>query len=63
VHFIKFLAENGRNRWQLPVERQSRCDENLPAAVPSRFENVSLIEQQFRWAFDEVIPKARSLVH
>ena len=57
VYFIKFLAEHGYNRWQLPVERHSHCDENLLAAIQSGFENVFVILQQFRWAFDEFTPK------
>src|SRR5579862_241294 len=57
--FVKFLTEHGYNRWQLPSEPHSHSDENLLVAMPSIFENVFVLLQQFRWAFKEFTPGAK----
>ena len=57
-YFVKFLALHGYNRWQLPVERHSHSEENMLLALPASFENIFVIVQQFRWAFNEFTPKA-----
>jgi GSCFA family len=58
-YFVKFLAQHGYNRWLLPVERHSHSDENLLLALPVTFENIFVVVQQFRWAFQEFTPKAK----
>ena len=58
-YFVKFLAQHGYNRWQLPAERHSHADENLLLAQPIVFENIFVIVQQFRWAFNEFTPGAK----
>lgn len=58
-YFVKFLSEWGYNRWQLPAERHSHAGENLLIALPDTFENIFVIAQQFRWAFQEFTPKAK----
>ncbi len=57
--FVKFLTQHGYNRWQLPSEPHSHSDENLLVAMPSIFENVFVLLQQFRWAFKEFTPGAK----
>jgi hypothetical protein len=59
VYFIKFLAQHGYNRWQLPTEKHSHSEENLLLAAPAYFENIFVIVQQFRWAFSEFTPNAK----
>ncbi|MGA2148108.1 MAG: GSCFA domain-containing protein [Bryobacteraceae bacterium] len=58
-YFVKFLAKHGYNRWQLPAERHSHAEENLLLAQPPIFENIFVIVQQFRWAFNEFTPSAK----
>jgi GSCFA family protein len=57
--FVKFLAQHGYNRWQLPNEPHSHSEENLLVAMPSIFENIFVVVQQFRWAFNEFTPGAK----
>jgi GSCFA family protein len=59
LYFIQFLSRCGYNRWQTPVERHSQSDENLLLVIPSSFENIFVIAQQFRWAFNEFTPNAK----
>lgn len=58
-YFVKFLAQRGYNRWQLPSEQHSHSEENLLLALPVTFENIFVIVQQIRWAFGEFTPAAR----
>jgi 2-polyprenyl-3-methyl-5-hydroxy-6-metoxy-1,4-benzoquinol methylase len=58
-YFVKFLAQRGYNRWQLPLEQHSHSEENLLLALPVTFENIFVIVQQVRWAFGEFTPAAR----
>jgi 2-polyprenyl-3-methyl-5-hydroxy-6-metoxy-1,4-benzoquinol methylase len=57
-YFVKFLTLHGYNRWRVPVERNSYCEENLLLELRTAFENIFVILQQFRWAFNEFTPKA-----
>lgn len=57
-YFVKFLARHGYNRWQLPAQRHSHSEENLLLALPVTFENIFVIVQQLRWAFNEFTPGA-----
>jgi GSCFA family len=58
-YFIGYLASAGYNRWQLPTERHSQCGEDLLFALGSSFENIFVIVQQFRWAFNEFTPESK----
>jgi 2-polyprenyl-3-methyl-5-hydroxy-6-metoxy-1,4-benzoquinol methylase len=58
-YFVKFLAQHGYNRWQLPTERHSHSEENLLLALPVTFENIFVIVQQLRWAFTGFTPGSR----
>ncbi|MGO9229681.1 MAG: GSCFA domain-containing protein, partial [Bryobacteraceae bacterium] len=58
-YFVRFLTRHGYNRWLLPVERHSHSEENLLLALPVTFENIFVIVQQLRWAFDEFTPKTK----
>jgi 2-polyprenyl-3-methyl-5-hydroxy-6-metoxy-1,4-benzoquinol methylase len=55
-YLVSFLAQHGYNRWQLPVEWHSHSDENLLPALTLTFENIFVILQQFRWAFNQFTP-------
>lgn len=55
-YFIRFLAEHGYNRWQLPLERHALCEESLLLSLGGTFENIFVIVQQLRWAFGEFTP-------
>jgi len=57
-YFVKFLALHDYNRWQLPIEQHSQSNEELLVALPSTFENVFVILQHLRWAFQEFTPAA-----
>jgi hypothetical protein len=58
-HFVRFLAQHGYNRWQLPSEQHAYSEENLLLALPVSFENIFVIVQQLRWAFGEFTPAAK----
>jgi len=55
-YFVNFLAQHGYNRWQLPAQLHSHSEENLLLALPVTFENIFVIVQQLRWAFNEFTP-------
>ena len=58
-YFVRFLARHGYNRWLLPVEQHSHSEENLLLALPVTFENIFVIVQQLRWAFNEFTPRTK----
>jgi hypothetical protein len=58
-YFVKFLAQRGYNRWQLPSEQHSPSLENLLLALPATLENIFVIVQQLRWACGEFTPAAK----
>src|SRR3974390_2910636 len=58
-YFIKFLADRGYNQWQLPPEQHSHSEENLLLAIPDTFENLFVVVQQLRWAFQEFAPQGQ----
>jgi hypothetical protein len=55
-YFIRFLAERGYNRWQIPAETHGLSEEPLLLSLGNTFENVFVIVQQFRWAYGEFTP-------
>ncbi len=52
------MTQHGYNRWQLPVACHTHSDDNLLLAFPPTFENIFVILQQFRWAFNTFTPGA-----
>jgi len=58
-YFVKFLTQHGYNRWRPPAEQHSHSEDNLLLALPVTFENIFVIVQQFRWAFNEFKPSAK----
>jgi hypothetical protein len=55
-YFIAFLGRAGYNRWQLPSEQHALNGEALMFAI--HFDNIFVILQQFRWAFNEFTPRS-----
>lgn len=58
-YFVGYLASAGYNSWQLPPERHSLCDQDLLFALGWTFENIFVIVQQFRSAFNEFTPQSK----
>jgi hypothetical protein len=57
-HFIRLLAQQGYNQWSLPAERHPSALADLLISFWGAFENLFVILQQFRWAFEDFTPKA-----
>src|SRR5215467_11992505 len=58
-YFITLLAREGYNDWRLPSERHSWGAEDPLIFFWSTFENIFVVLQQFRWAFEEFRPQSR----
>jgi hypothetical protein len=56
-HFVNGLAKEGYNDWVLPLERHELGGSGPIIPFWATFENIFVILQQFRWAFEGFVPK------
>jgi hypothetical protein len=57
-HFSNLLAQDGYNNWNLPLDPHTFGGEAPILPFLATFENIFVVLQQLRWAFDDFTPKA-----